>query len=127
MDISNRGRAFLEDWFAQKFNEYSTELADTFVLPDGRVLKKEAVLEKFKHFFEAYTSFTNWEYSVADVAFELKDENGMGYVEGQAKYTAVLESNETIQIEGKFKLYFALEYECWGVYYFVFPGWEWGG
>jgi len=125
MSIEDRAKAFMEHWFEQRFTEYSGELAYTFILPDGRVLKKEAVLEKFSHFFEAYTSFADWEYSIADMNFELQGENGMGYVEGHAKYTAELESHETITLEGPFKLYFALEYDCWGVYYFVFPGWEW--
>jgi hypothetical protein len=89
-------------------------------------LKKDKVLEKFRHFFDAYTSFSDCEYTIDDMAFELQAENGMGYAEGSTKYTAVLESNETITIEGPFKLYFTLEYDCWSIFYFVFPGWEWG-
>jgi hypothetical protein len=114
----------MEDWFEQKFNEYSTELAYTFILPDGRVLQKAEVLEKFRHFFDAYTSFTGCEYAITGTNFELHGENGMGHAEGYAKYTAVLESGETITLEGTFKLYLALEYGNWGICYFVFPGWE---
>jgi hypothetical protein len=125
MDIENRAKRFLDDWFEQKFNEYSSELAYTFILPDGRTLKKTEVLEKFQYFFDSYTAFTDYDYTIADMAFELQGENGMGYAQGFLKYNAVLESNETITIEGPFKLYFALEYECWSIFYFVFPGWGW--
>ena len=126
MDIENRSKAFMEHWFEQRFDEYCSELAYTFILPDGRILKKDKVLEKFQHFFDAYTSFSDCEYTIDDMAFELQTENGMGYAEGSAKYNAVLESNETITIEGPFKLYFTLEYDCWSIFYFVFPGWDWG-
>lgn len=125
MDIEDHSKAFIEHWFEQAFDEHSNELASTFMLPDGRTFKKEAVLEKFGHFFEAYTAFTDCDFTITETSFELQDEHGMGYAEGNVNYTATLESHETITLEGPFKLYFTKEYDYWCIFYFVFPGWAW--
>jgi hypothetical protein len=46
----------------------------------------------------------------------------MGFAEVFIEYTAVLYDNEEVQIEGPYKIYYSLDYGCWTIVYFVFPG-----
>ncbi len=124
LDINSRCVEFIEAWFEQKFNEYSWELAGTFILPDGQTLSKKEMLEKIQKVFDCYTSFTDCNYTIAGINFELQDEAGLGHAEGTAKYTATLENDEKIIIEGPFKLYMSSEHGWWSIFYFVFPGFE---
>ena len=57
LDIQRRTMDFLEDWFQRKFDTYSWELDEVFVLPDGRKFSKEEVLGKIGRVFESYSGF----------------------------------------------------------------------
>jgi hypothetical protein len=122
MDIKNRTTEFISDWLEHSFNEYSWELAPYFILPDGKVLSKEMVLEKLKSVFDCYTCFCDSEYFIENTNFELKGDINLGHSEGTIKYTAILENDERVSFEGPFKLYFSMEGEWWHIYYFVLPG-----
>ena len=126
-DINNRAQEFLSAWFEKKFSEYSWELGSEFVLPDGRMLTKQEVLDKIKTVFDAYPKFINCNYVIAEINFQLNEETGtgMGHAEGGVKYDAILENGEQVHIEGPFKLYMSMEYDWWKIFYFVFPGFEW--
>lgn len=126
MDLGDDTMKFLQHWFEQSFNEYSSELGNQFFLADRRVLKKEEVLQKFEMVFAAYKEFKNCQYHIHSIDFDIKNEDeGMANAEGAVKYEAVTEDDEVIPVEGPFKLYFHLEYGYWSIFYFVFPGFEW--
>ncbi len=125
LDIKNRTMDFLNHWFDQRFNEYSSELAYTFILPDRQILKNEEVLEKMASVFDSYKKFFDCQFFIGEIKFELNEHGGMGHAEGGVKYKAVLENGEEISIEGPFKFYFSREYDYWSIFYFVFPGFEW--
>lgn len=127
LDIQRRAMDFFEDWFERKFSAYSWELADVFILPDGRPVKKEDVLEKFQKVFDCYTVFTNVQFAFGNTSFQIDDEmgTGLGHAEGRVKYNAVMENGEVIVIEGPFKLYMSCEYNWWNIFYFVMPGFVW--
>ncbi len=127
MDIENRAKDFLRDWFRKEFNEYSLELSSVFVLADGRTLSRDEALVKIQHLFDCYTSFTNSKVAMHEVKFQWNDEaqTGIGHAEGAVKYDAVLATGETIHVEGPFKLYLSNEDGWWSIFYFVFPGFEW--
>ena len=127
MDIHARAIEFLSDWFEQKFNEYSWELNDPFILSYGRMMPKKEVLKKLNLVFNSYSSFTNAKYAIAEISFQWNDEqaNGMGHAEGMVKYDARLENGEWIPFEGPFKLYMSNEHGWWSIFYFVFPGFTW--
>lgn len=126
-DINKRAEEFVSGWFGRKFSEYSWELANEFVLPDGRMLTKQEVLNKFNLVFGSYKKFLNRKYIINDVSFQLNDEagTGMGHAGGGVKYDAILENGDKIHFEGPFRLYMAKEYDWWNIFYFVFPGFEW--
>ena len=127
LDIQRRTMDFFEDWFERKFNEYSWELNDEFILPDGRILVKQEVLKKIEQVFESYTSFSNVKFAIGETSFQFNEDQGtgLGHAEGAVKYSAITESGEMVNIEGPFKLYMSHEYSWWNIFYFVFPGFEW--
>lgn len=126
-DIQKRTMEFLSDWFERTMGKFSWELADTFIMANGNTLSKEEVLNKFRRVFDSYTAFRDCRYIINDVRFELQEKEGcgLGHVDGGVKYNAVLENGEVSFIEGPFKLFLALEDNCWRIFYFIFPGFEW--
>ena len=124
LDIKQKAEKFISYWFGQEKDHLTFSLADEFILPDGRIWKKDKIMDKFSKVFDSYTLFKNGNYAIADINFELQEDIGLGYAEGMIKYTAITEDHDKIQMEGGFKLYFTLEYEWWSIYYFVLPGFE---
>jgi len=51
INIERAANDFFDHWFGRQFNEYSTELASVFVLPDGTQLTKKEAIGKFDQFF----------------------------------------------------------------------------
>ena len=123
-DIQNRTIEFLSGWFKQRFDENSWELADHFILPDRRVLSKKDLVARLKNIFAAYKAFTNEEYFIREIKFELNENGALGHAEGGVKYDAVLENGETVVIQGGFKLYLSNESGWWSIFHIVFPGFK---
>ncbi|MGZ5134790.1 MAG: hypothetical protein ACXWCG_06560, partial [Flavitalea sp.] len=92
LDIQSRTMDFFEDWFERKFCEYSWELNDEFILPDGRRLLRPEVLEKIQKIFESYTLFSNVQFAFGEIKFEFDETSGrgIGHSEGMVKYSAKL-------------------------------------
>jgi len=124
LDIEHKAAKFITSWFSQDQEQLSFSLADLLVLPDRRVWKKDKVMNRFTKVFDSYPQFKNGKYTIEDINFEIREEIGLAYAEGQMHYTAFTENHDNIQFEGPFKLYFTLEYEWWSIYYFVIPGFE---
>ncbi len=128
-DITNGCHRFLEQWFAQGFNEYSTELASEFTTAAGVILSKEDMMKKIKLFFDAFPVFKDDGYNIDETGFELsgdeEDETGFGFAEGMLKYDAVMENGEVLHFEGPYKLYMTLNNDMWQIFYFVMPGFDW--
>lgn len=126
-DIENRVHEFFTDWFERNFNEHSFELANNILLADGKVMEKMELIEKFKLVFDSYTSFSEREYSIREVKFQMNedDKTGMGYAEGEVKYYATIEDGSQVLIGGNFKFYFSSENNWWQIFYFTLPGFEW--
>ena len=127
LDIHARTMDFLKSWFEQRFNKYSWELNDNFILADGSSLPKNEVLKKIQNIFDSYTSFENCKFHIDEISFQWNDEQatGLGHAEGAVKYDAIMENGETVPIEGPFKLYMSCEHGWWNIFYFVFPGFTW--
>ena len=126
IDIEETADRFIKHWFDRTFDEYSWELAKEFVLTDGTVLARPDVLTRFQNFFDCFTSFSDTQYRVFDVHFELTGaDNGLGYAEGLLRYAAQLENCETVDFDGPFKLYMSYDFGGWSVFSFVMPGFVW--
>ena len=123
-DIENRALEFLTEWFKQGFGENSWELANDFILPDRRILSKADIIAQLKNIFNNYRTFTNEDYIINEIKFELMDYTGLGHAEGVVKYDAVLENGETVVLKGPFKLYLSYENGWWSIFHIVFPGFK---
>jgi len=124
LDIEHKASKFITSWFSKEKEQLSFSLADILVLPDRRVWKKDKVMDRFTKVFDSFPQFKNGKYTIANINFEIREDIGLAYAEGQMHYTAFTENHDSIQFEGPFKLYFTLEYEWWSIYYFVIPGFE---
>ncbi len=124
LDIEFKASKFINSWLSQEKEHLSFSLADLLILPDRRIWKKDQAIDRFTKVFDSYPQFKNGKYNITDINFEIKEDIGIGYAEGQISYTALTENHESIPFEGPFKLYFTLEYEWWSIYYFEIPGFE---
>lgn len=126
-DIENRIKEFVNEWFEKKFNEYSWQLADTFVLDSGETRTKAQVLERLYVVLDSYPVFGDHTFEISNVSFRLdeEEETGMGHGDGYVKYTVILEKGEQLLLEGGFRFYVAYEYGWWKIVFFHFPGFEW--
>jgi hypothetical protein len=127
VDIARTSQDFLNHWFEKGFDENSTEFASQIVTADGQQFSRGEVITKLCHCLDSYQSFSNIKFAGSDTSFEWNDEEarGMGHSEGMFSYDAMIENNETIHVEGPFKLYMINEDGFWRIFYFVFPGFEW--
>jgi hypothetical protein len=124
LDIENRTKEFLNGWFEKKLDEHNWCFDKNFILPDRTILSKKEVLDKIRSIFDLYGPFTDADYKITDIGFQLNDEGGIGHAEGLVKYKSNLENNEHIDIKGPFKLYLSSSYGWWSIFHIVFPGFE---
>jgi hypothetical protein len=124
LDIGNRAKEFLEEWFEKKLDEKSWCLDNAFVLSQDVILNKKQVTDKIKTIFDLYGPFTECDYKILDIGFELYEEGGMGHAEGVVKYKGALDNGEQADIRGVFKLYMSLSRGWWSICHIVFPGFE---
>ncbi len=127
MDIERAANDFFDHWFGWQFNEYSTELAAVFVLPDGSQLTKQQAIEKFDQFFACFNSFSDSHFAIHETSFQWNDEQhtGLGHAEGMVQYSAELENGELIIMDGPFKFYMSNEFGGWDIFSLVMPGFKW--
>jgi hypothetical protein len=122
LDIEDKTISFIDDWMEHKLDNKHPDLAESFIFPNGKILHKDEITIKIINFFKSFKEFKNCKYSIEEINFDLSPDTRMGFAEGYIKYTAVLYDNEEVQIEGPYKIYYSLDYGCWTIVYFVFPG-----
>jgi hypothetical protein len=127
LEIRQRSMEFILQWFNRQLGEYSWQLADPFIHPDGREFHKEYVLKKIRNVFDAYVLYSDCSYVIKDIQFDWNDakQRGRGIVTGSVKYNAQTESGEKIEHEGPFEFYLSSAGAWWSIFYFVFPGFAW--
>ena len=126
-EIKEKALQFLWSWFDRKLDAGSYYFGQQFIQPNGKVLTAEELTEKFKTVFASYTAFSECQYAIEEIKFELRESTdgtneGMGFAEGGIKYLATLENGEQKLIEGPFKIYFSREYGCWSIFFFYLTG-----
>jgi len=122
LDIGNRADEFITGWFKKSLDKGAWCFGDLFILPDRRTLSKTEVAEKIKTIFDLYGPFTDCDYKIMDISFQLNENGGIGHAEGLVKYKAMLENNEQVDIRGPFKLYMSCQGGWWTIFHLVFPG-----
>lgn len=127
LEIEERAKDFIISWFKHNTDKYDWILADRFILPGGKTLQKDAVIDKITKAHEAYPVFESYNYDLDSIHFEFADgsEMGLGHADGTVKYTVLLESFEHVEIAGTFKIFLSSKFGCWEIIYFEFPGFSW--
>ena len=124
LDIENKTISFIAAWINQKITKDYLDLADAFIMPNGHILRKDEIANKIKNMCRSFPEFKDCLYKIEKIDFEFQNDTGMGFTEGMVKYNAISRNQEKISVEGPFKLYFTLEFNCWSIFYFIFPGFE---
>jgi hypothetical protein len=127
LEIRQRSMEFLIQWFSRQLGEYSWQLADPFIHPDGREFSKDTILKRIRNVFDAYVQYSDCNYIIHYIQFEWNDTKqcGTGFVRGHVKYDAETESGEKIHYDGPFEFYLSNSGTWWSIFYFVFPGFLW--
>ena len=124
LDIENKTISFISAWINQKISTDYRDMAETFIMPNGQIYRKDEITNKIKNMCRSFPEFKDCLYKIDKVDYELQNDIGMGFAEGILKYNAISRSQEKIAIEGQFKFYFTLEFNSWSIFYFIFPGFE---
>jgi len=123
-DLESKTTSFISAWINQKITKDYLDLADTFIMPNGHILRKDEIANKIKNMCRSFPEFKDCLYKIEKIDYEFQNDTGMGFAEGMVKYNAISRNQEKISVEGPFKLYFTLEFSCWSIFYFIFPGFE---
>ena len=120
-DIKQKVEKFIVSWFEQKKDKLAFSISDELISPEGETIKKKDLMFQITQYFNSFSAFKNGVYILHDIQISLKKELGTAYAEGKLTYAAITAAKGTIHLEGKFKIYFRLEYEWWSIYYFSLP------
>jgi hypothetical protein len=118
---------FLDMWLNRKMDESSYIFGNEFISRHNTIYPKEQFFNLIHHIFDAYLSFEEGSYSIANIAFdEMSDDKlkGLGHSEGTIRYRATLESQEIQEIEAPFKLYLMWVNGYWEIMNVMMPGLE---
>ena len=120
---------FLNDFFDRKLNIDTHYINDEIVIPDGKVISKEQLIDRFHSMYEVAVEFENTSFQIDKIEFEIKEEtedgpSGMGFSEGEIQYDMVFKDGERKKIHGPFKIYFGRNWEYWSIYFFYLAGYN---
>ena len=126
-DIRNYSEEFLNDYFNKSLDEDTFYIGDHFIEPDGNVLSKEDLMKRLHAAFEVFITIENTSFTIDNIDFKLHetavdDSQGMGFSEGEIIYEIVFPKGERKMINGPFKIYFSLQWDCWQIYFFYLAG-----
>ncbi|MEO6818533.1 MAG: hypothetical protein ABI204_02310 [Ginsengibacter sp.] len=127
LDIRNCTERFFQDYFDKKLDEDTFYISDHFIEPDGNMLSKEELMKRFHAAFDVFISMENTSFTIDNINFELNEatedgQQGMGFSEGVIKYEIIFPKGEKKKIDGPFKIYFSLQWDCWTICFFYLPG-----
>jgi hypothetical protein len=124
-DITNH---FLNDFFDRKLNTETDYINKELIEPDGTILSRESLMNRFYSLYDAAIEFENPSFILENVDFELKESHqqpfGMGFSEGTIHYEMIFDDATRKKISGPFKIYFTREYELWGICFFYLAGYN---
>ena len=118
---------FLNDFLERKLNVDTCYISDELIEPDGKVVSKEELMNRFDAMYEVFPQFANKSFNLGNVDFELKEKEnspGMGFSEGEINYDVIMEDGRKKEIRGPFKIYFARQWDCWIIYFFYLAGYN---
>jgi hypothetical protein len=128
-DLTEIASVFIDCWIQRNLKGYQPPLSEFLLTPEGVKLTREEFHRKTDLFFDAFTKFELIEHNTSHVEFEMveKDEelSGLGFVEGEITYKAILENGDVMKYSGGFKIFVSRRWDCWDINSFVIPGFVW--
>lgn len=130
LEITELTNHFLNDFFERELGEDTYYINDQIIEPEGTLVPKEKVMERFQAMYEAVPEFENMSFTIENQDFELKEvdgedeHTGMGFSEGTIHYDLIFRDGERKEIRGPFKIYFSRDWEAWGIYFFYLAGYN---
>jgi hypothetical protein len=120
---------FLNDFFERNLNIDSDYFDDEIIEPDGNVISKEELVNRFYSMYEVAVAFENTSFEVNNIEFEVKDKtednpSGMGFSEGEIRYNMIFKDGGRKEVHGPFKIYFGRQWGFWNIYFFYLAGYN---
>jgi hypothetical protein len=128
-EITEITNEFLNDFFDRKLNIDTHYINDDIIIPDGNVISKEQLINRFYSMYEVAVEFENSAFRIQNIQFEITEvaENapsGMGFSEGDIQYDMIFKNGERKKISGPFKIYFRRKWDLWSIYFFYLAGYN---
>ena len=127
LEITDTTSQFLNDFFERNLNADTYYINNELIEPDGNILPREQLIKRFQSLYEAASEFENTSFNIENIQFELKDgenETSMGFSEGSIQYDMVFHDGNRRPVLGPFKIYFAREWDVWGICFFYLAGYN---
>ena len=127
-DITNLTNRFLNDFFERNLDVDTYYINEQIIHPDGKPIPREDIIKRFLSMYEVIPEFENTSFEIENQSFELYDkedtQTGMGFSEGTVQYDAIFRDGERKKVNGPFKIYFSLEWDCWTICFFYLAGYN---
>jgi hypothetical protein len=128
-DITEITNEFLTDFLGRKLSIDTHYINDDIIIPDGNVISKEQLINRFHSMYEVAVEFKNTSYQIDNIEFEIRDEtedgpSGMGFSEGEIQYGMIFKNGDRKKIHGPFKIYFGRKWDLWTIYFFYLAGYN---
>lgn len=124
-ELTNR---FLNDFFERELDADTYYINEQIVNPDGSLVPRENIIKRFLSMYEAIPEFENTSFIIENQDFELQEndgiQTGMGFSEGTIQYEIIFRDGERKKIDGPFKIYFSMEWDCWTICFFYIAGYN---
>ncbi len=128
LEITELTNRFLNDFLERNLNEDSYYINEQIVHPEGKLIPRGDIIKRFLSMYEAIPEFDNASYEIENQDFELQEnermQTGLGFSEGTIKYDLIFRDGERKNINGPFKIYFSMEWDCWRICFFYLAGYN---
>ncbi len=128
-EITEITNEFLNDFFERNLSTDTHYINDDIIIPDGNVISKEQLINRFYSMYEVALEFENTSYKIENIDFEIREEaedapSGMGFSEGEIEYEMIFNDGQKKKIHGPFKIYFGRKWNVWTIYFFYLAGYN---
>lgn len=128
LDITDLTNRFLNDFLERNLDVDTYYINEQIIHPEGKLIPREDIIKRFFLMYEAIPEFENTSFIIENQDFELHEndtvQTGMGFSEGTIQYDLIFKDGERKKINGPFKIYFSLEWECWTICFFYLAGYN---
>ena len=119
---------FFTDFFTKSLNVDTDYIEDEIKEPDGNLLPREELINRFQTLFELVSQFEDTSFTIDKIEFEFSvpgnENSGMGFSEGMVNYNIRFRDGELKEIKGPFKIYFSRNWDSWNIFFFYLIGYN---